>query len=260
MIDRTIEECSEARNADDPAPSLAGPQRVAVDTAFAHNQVEKILESLKGMIESHENSAIRTWAQVTLDALELRSPTSLKVALAAIRKGKTINLQEALQMELNIATAYCASSGASPDFHTGVTAVLVDKIIERPAWYPATLGEVSDSEISKKFFSDYTPTSGTSPALAFPEALDPAKGTRFSPVLFALPTEQEIRQLVDGSHASSGATAITLQELLNKLNLLRQGKMGIREKVLEVVERCCVQDEEKETGEKYLRWKSSAAH
>ncbi len=109
MIDRTIEECSEARNADDPAPSLAGPQRVAVDTAFAHNQVEKILESLKGMIESHENSAIRTWAQVTLDALELRSPTSLKVALAAIRKGKTINLQEALQMELNIATAYCAS-------------------------------------------------------------------------------------------------------------------------------------------------------
>ena len=107
MIDSTIEECSQERDPDEPPASLIQTKRVAVDTAFSHNKVEDIISSLKGIEQEHEAKDIRDWASATLAALELRSPTSLKVALMAIRKGKTLPLLEALQMELNIATAFC---------------------------------------------------------------------------------------------------------------------------------------------------------
>lgn len=55
------------------------------------------------------NTEIRAWAEETLSVMNMRSPTSLKVALEAIRKGKQLSLLEALNMELKIATAYCVS-------------------------------------------------------------------------------------------------------------------------------------------------------
>lgn len=110
MIDSTIEECSQERDPDSESPaSLISTKRVALDTAFSHNKVEDIIASLKKIIQEHKDNDIREWATDTLLALELRSPTSLKVALMAIRKGKSLPLLEALQMELNIATAFCVN-------------------------------------------------------------------------------------------------------------------------------------------------------
>jgi 3-hydroxyisobutyryl-CoA hydrolase len=112
-IDSIIEDCSQEREPGDRPCIFTGEKRVALDSCFGHDKVEDIMTDLKNVETSHQNPEIRTWAQETLAALELRSPTSLKVALIALRKGREGTLQAALQRELNIATAYCVSPSVS---------------------------------------------------------------------------------------------------------------------------------------------------
>jgi 3-hydroxyisobutyryl-CoA hydrolase len=107
VIDATIDEASQEREPNERPCSIVGAKRVALDKAFGHNRVEKIFEELKKISQEHEDESIRSWASETITAMELRSPTSLKVALEAVRRGRDMTLQQALQMELNIATAYC---------------------------------------------------------------------------------------------------------------------------------------------------------
>ena len=107
MINDLLEQESSERDPDEPTTSFTGAHREALDSAFKHDTVEQIIAALQDIAGNHENENIRNWAAETLTTLELRSPTSLKVALAAIRKGREMNLLEALQMELNIATAFC---------------------------------------------------------------------------------------------------------------------------------------------------------
>ena len=85
-----------------------GVVRNALDTAFRHDTVEEIVESL-ATLSSSSDTHVSKWAKRTWETLDLRSPTSLKVALAAIRHGKNLSLRDALQMETGIATAYCVS-------------------------------------------------------------------------------------------------------------------------------------------------------
>ena len=88
-----------------PSP-LMGDVREALDSAFSHDDVEKIFKALVGYAGS-SNTAVSEWASATLKEMEIRSPTSLKVALLALRRGKQMNLLQALEMELNIAAAFC---------------------------------------------------------------------------------------------------------------------------------------------------------
>lgn len=104
-INSTIEEFYGERSADEQGNAIVGDVRVAVDTAFGHNSVEKILETLTAYSGS-SSEAVATWAKSTLAELNLRSPTSLVVALEAVRRGKQMSLAEVLQMEMGIATAF----------------------------------------------------------------------------------------------------------------------------------------------------------
>lgn len=105
-IDRTLEElCSEREQEEPPAP-FVDEKRVALDHAFRHDRVERIFADLE-LFSKDANPAINEWASKTLKTLQHRSPTSLKVALKAIRLGKTQTLTEALNMELKIASAFC---------------------------------------------------------------------------------------------------------------------------------------------------------
>jgi len=109
MIDRTIEELSSERRPDEPPPPFIGAKRAAMDKAFGRNSVQEILDELEALSKI-DDEAVSMWAKNTIATLHLRSPTSLTVALHAIRKGKTMTLLDALQMELGIATAYCVST------------------------------------------------------------------------------------------------------------------------------------------------------
>ena len=136
--------------------------------------------------------------------------------------------------------------GASPDLHTGVTSVIVNKVKSRPAWSPDSLSQVDVAKLEATFFQPRT----SPPQLMLPEALHKSHSTPASFLRYGLPAENELQALVEGRHASSGSGALTLQELIVKAEDLRGGKHGVAEKVREVVSRRCAAD-----GEGYLKWK-----
>ena len=108
-IDRTIEDFVAEREPTEPPLPFTGAIRMAVDSAFRHNEVELIVKDLEVVSQTSTIESVKQWATNTLAMLHLRSPTSLKVALKAIRRGKNMTLLEALNMELKIATAFCVS-------------------------------------------------------------------------------------------------------------------------------------------------------
>lgn len=112
QIHRTIEELHAERQAHEPSNQLTGLVRQALDTAFGHNTVEEIMQSLE-ILEDALDTRVQAWAKRTLKTLHMRSPTSLKVALSALRRGKQMTLLEALQMEIRIASAFCVSWDSS---------------------------------------------------------------------------------------------------------------------------------------------------
>lgn len=89
--------------------------------------------------------------------------------------------------------------------------------------------------------------------LTIPETL--ALGEPSDPAKYALPTEAEIRLVVNGSHQSGGSTKIRLDELVERFNSLRAGKLGVREKVLEVAQRKCIMEDNADGNRVWLTWK-----
>jgi enoyl-CoA hydratase len=76
-----------------------------------------------------------------------KSPTSLKVTLAALRHARTLgSLEDCLNMEFRIINRMFHA----PDFREGVRAALIDKD-QSPHWQPATLSEVSEAAVSAHF-------------------------------------------------------------------------------------------------------------
>lgn len=134
-----------------------------------------------------------------------------------------------------------------------MTAVLVDKIRERPAWLPNTLEEVSDADIVSKFFLKDSPYLSSAPKITVPDYLSMAKER--DPMRYALPTEKEIGTMVRGSHHASGRAGLKMVELISKFEDLRQGKHGVKEKILEVAQRKCEIVDNADGNFQWLKWK-----
>ena len=270
-IDHMIEELVSERQPDETPTPFTGKKRAALDQVFGQDSVEKILEELESLsLSTTTDVTISNWAKATITTLRLRSPTSLKVALHANHLGRNLTLLQALQMELGIAVAFCvclitnisvliffshvAQSGASTDFRTGVTAVLLDKkTLERPAWSPETLQDVSDTEIQQKFFSADSPFLSLAPKLTAPEHLSSTKDR--NPMRFSLPTEKEIGSVVRGNHQSSSKGGIKMEELISRFEDLRPGKHGVKEKVMEVAQRKCDIVDNSDGNFQWLKWR-----
>ncbi|WP_231954995.1 enoyl-CoA hydratase/isomerase family protein [Occultella aeris] len=115
------------------APSTA--ERGWIDRCYAGNDAAAILEALRRAPESA--------ARVAGDLLAARSPLSVVVTLAAIRRAAELgSVTEVLAQDLRVATALIAA----PDFVEGVRAALVDKD-HRPRWQHASLSEVDGTEV-----------------------------------------------------------------------------------------------------------------
>jgi len=149
-------------------------------------------------------------------------------------------------MELKIATAFC--SGASPDFITGVKARIVDRIddSERPLWSPANLEDVS-AEVVANFFEPKSPYLTLAPKLTIPADL--TSGTTVNPEKYALPSEKEI-----GLRVNYGKR-IQFKDLLQKFTEEQPGKLGVKEKIYEVVQRRCELTENANGNKIWLKWK-----
>ncbi|PWY67208.1 ClpP/crotonase [Aspergillus heteromorphus CBS 117.55] len=201
---------------------LAGSLRNAIDRCFCHNTVEEIFRALESEKERRE------WAQKTLETLSARSPTSLKVALRALRVGKKWNIAETFQREHHIASKFMQH----PDFVEGVKARLMSKPPRQATWQPATLEEVT-TEMVNDFFS-IPEGKARLPLLS-------EGNYEAYPYSYGLPSEELIEKLVRGD---SDAKGFKVNDFVSKWG----GKEGVREKVAEVLARRTVRTPEG------LRW------
>lgn len=226
-IDATIEEFNSGLPHDEPI-LLAGPLRRAIDRCFAHDTLEAIIAALH-----HEQSGhLAEWATHTLHTLSERSPTSLKVTLRAMRVAiaQGWSIAETFQREWALAGKFAEHA----DFVSGVSARLIRKPPQVPTWRPDSLEGVSTREVDRFF------------RVEGGMRLQLLGGDDFREYPYArlgLPRERDVEMVVrEGGRGR--------REVVEGFVGGRGGKVGVRERVEEVVERMCVVD-----GQGMLSWR-----
>jgi enoyl-CoA hydratase len=111
--------------------------RETVDRLFAGDAVEVILGRLDGGDEG---------ARAMATAIRGKAPLSLKIALAQLRRGREWSFDDCMRAEFRVVSRIVRGF----DFYEGVRAVIVDKD-NAPQWRPATLAEVTASEVDRHF-------------------------------------------------------------------------------------------------------------
>ncbi|MFK3781058.1 enoyl-CoA hydratase/isomerase family protein [Agrobacterium sp. NPDC089420] len=113
--------------------------RDVIDATFRFDTVEEIFAALLKRDDA--------FSRVTLDVLQKRSPTSLKLTLKLLRLGRdSVSLIECLEREFAAGTEILRRH----DFYEGVRAALVDKD-RNPRWRPARLEEVREEDLAPYF-------------------------------------------------------------------------------------------------------------
>ncbi|GAA5889452.1 hypothetical protein JCM16303_005376 [Sporobolomyces ruberrimus] len=249
--------------------NLVGPIRRSLDYVFSRSTAEEMLETLSQiedgslkelnkLVKEGENlEQVKQWAKETREAIELRSPTSVKLSIKAIREGAKLNIEEVLAMDNRIAAA-CCSPAVHTDFLTGVTDFLINKNKpedKKPSWSPPTLSEVTPSSLQKTFFSSPPPFSNPpvptfNPQSSRKDRLNPLSLYKVHPYsIYGLPSEKKIEAVVKGESKDSPDYAMTRKEIVERFEREYSGKIGVREKVEEVLDRRTVVAEENT-----LRW------
>jgi enoyl-CoA hydratase len=106
--------------------------------------VENILAALDQ--EAGSGGADAEWAQKTAASMRTKSPLSLKLALAQVRRGKSWDFETCMRMEFRIVSRVIHGH----DFYEGVRAVIVDKD-NNPRWRPSTLPDVGEMDVERHF-------------------------------------------------------------------------------------------------------------
>lgn len=216
VINNVIEEFAEDFPAD-YSFSLSGEKRQVIESCFAYDTVEEILSALA----NHPSE----FAQKTKDTISKRSPTSVKAALAAIRRAKNADFTSNITGEYHLAENFMYN----PDFVEGVSALLLTKPSREPNWSPAQLSDVSDAAVSKMFQKR---EGSDAPEIEF---FTNATFTQY-PFNFGLPTEAEIQDYVIGNHSSREYKA-TRKEVIEHFKDLYKDKRGVEYKINETLDR-----------------------
>jgi enoyl-CoA hydratase len=119
-------------------------RRAGIDRLFAGDRVEDILAALDR--EAAAGTADAAWATQTAATMRTKSPLSLKIALAQVRRGKGFDFAACMRTEFRIVSRIIEGH----DFYEGVRAVIVDKD-NKPRWRPSALAAVSAAEVERHF-------------------------------------------------------------------------------------------------------------
>lgn len=122
----------------DPGDSELAHTRGLIDAAFAGDRLEAIVERIEGAGDA--------WSKRQAATLSAKSPTSLKLTLACLRRGAELAFRDVMRQDLR-ASSWCL---AGHDFYEGVRAVIIDKD-QAPKWSPATIAAVDDAAIGRAF-------------------------------------------------------------------------------------------------------------
>ena len=127
--------------ADAPGDGALMPLRPSIDRLFAGEKVEDILAALDADEGPHAE-----WAGKTAALIRTKSPTSLKVALAQVRRGADWSFSECMRAEFRIVSHIVYGH----DFYEGVRATIIDKD-NAPRWRPADLAGVAQQAVEAHF-------------------------------------------------------------------------------------------------------------
>ncbi|QDG90628.1 enoyl-CoA hydratase/isomerase family protein [Pseudarthrobacter sp. NIBRBAC000502770] len=130
-----------ARYAGQSPPSALAGQRDWIDACYATDDAGDIVARLRAW-----TGPGREDATAAADTIEAKSPTSVKVTLASLRRAAKLTLDEALAQEYRAGLRFLAG----PDFREGIRAQVVDKD-RNPQWKPATLAEVLPGQVDRFF-------------------------------------------------------------------------------------------------------------
>lgn len=116
--------------------------------------IEKSYAEITHCFKAHDIETILQRLQASSDALcqeayqsmLKKSPTSLKVTLAALQHGLTLDFDGCMRQEYRLVTRFLLAH----DFIEGIRAVIIDKD-QSPSWSPASLADVSASSVSHYF-------------------------------------------------------------------------------------------------------------
>ncbi|XP_024526727.1 3-hydroxyisobutyryl-CoA hydrolase 1 isoform X1 [Selaginella moellendorffii] len=117
-----------------------------INACFSGDTVEGILHAL----ERERGDGDDEWLDKATSKLKGASPTSLKITLASIRRGRQESLAECLAREYRMSFR-AVSAKYSGDFYEGCRAILIDKD-NRPRWDPSKLEGVS-REVVEGYFA-----------------------------------------------------------------------------------------------------------
>lgn len=108
----------------DAGESDLGVRGAMIDAAFAGDDVTEIQQRL---VEAGD-----VWSEKQASILKTKSPTSLAVTLAALRKGADLSFRDVMVQDLRVSQRFLAEGS---DFYEGVRAVILDKDND-PQWGP----------------------------------------------------------------------------------------------------------------------------
>jgi len=113
-------------------------QQESIDKCFAFSTVEDILDALQ--------LSTNAVCQDAAIAFTKKSPTSLKVTLAALKRSAKLDFDECMRQEFRLASHFLSNH----DFFEGIRALIVDKD-QKPHWQPAILSNVTQEKVESYF-------------------------------------------------------------------------------------------------------------
>lgn len=230
IIDRTIEEFNTGLPPNASIPQIAGNVRIAIDHCFQFDTVEAIISSLEKERDSQapgHPQQVKDWAAQTLSKLAEKSPTSLKVTLRQMRLGAKWNTSDAFRREYHIASKFMHH----PDFVSGVSARLLHKPPTKPQWNPPALDAVSNEDVEDFFRIE----EGEEGLQLLTQGMDYDRYP-FGRDL-GLPREEDVEEVVRRRR-------MRREEVVEEMVGRKEGQIGVREKVEEVLGRRCGVDDE----------------
>jgi enoyl-CoA hydratase len=127
-------------------PAGRGPvmtHQAAIDRLFAGDRVEDILARLDAAAADGPEPA---FASAAAALMRTKSPTSLKLALAQMQRGRELDFAACMRTEFRIVSRVMHGH----DIYEGIRAVIIDKD-QKPRWQPSALEGVSAMEVERHF-------------------------------------------------------------------------------------------------------------
>ncbi|XP_043691457.1 3-hydroxyisobutyryl-CoA hydrolase 1-like isoform X1 [Telopea speciosissima] len=117
-----------------------------INKCFSRKTVEEILSAL----ENEAKNGADSWIVAAIKSMKAASPTSLKIFLRSIRKGRGQGLDQCLIREFRMAS-HALRKTVNNDFYEGCRAILFDKD-KQPKWEVPKL-ELVTNEMVGQFFT-----------------------------------------------------------------------------------------------------------